>query len=237
MIGIERVMKPWYVWRPWQLARRARIGWSVPAAGCRPLPVAWGAGRAGRWARMGAVVAACLLVLAPWMIRNASTFDRFVPISTNDATVAAGANCDLTYHGVDLGGWTIACISKRSERDESVQAAKWRREGIDYAKDHAGRLPVVAAIRFLRVWDFWQPRRQVEFAEEGFKLRYELDPFASFDPDTVLEELDADIKDVQEYIQELEHEVMQFSDESLLKAWVKAMRREVAAMERREGRR
>ena len=42
MIGIERVMKPWYVWRPWQLARRARIGWSVPAAGCRPLPVAWG---------------------------------------------------------------------------------------------------------------------------------------------------------------------------------------------------
>lgn len=78
---------------------------------------------------------------------------------------------------------------------------------------------------------------QVEFAEEGFKLRYELDPFASFDPDTVMEELDADIKDVQEYIQELEHEVMQFSDESLLKAWVKAMRREVAAMERREGRR
>jgi hypothetical protein len=27
------------------------------------------------------------------------------------------------------------------------------------------RLPVVAAVRFLRVWDFWQPRRQVQFAE------------------------------------------------------------------------
>ena len=128
------------------------------------VPIAWAAGPA-RWVSLGAVVGACLLVLAPWMIRNASTFDRFVPISTNDATVAAGANCDLTYHGIDLGGWTIACISKRSERDESVQAAKWRREGIDYAKDHVGRLPVVAAVRFLRVWDFWQPRRQVEFAE------------------------------------------------------------------------
>jgi hypothetical protein len=46
-----------------------------------------------------------------------------------------------------------------------VQAAKWRREGIDYATDHLGRLPVVGAVRFLRVWDFWQPRRQVEFAE------------------------------------------------------------------------
>ncbi|WP_313620190.1 molecular chaperone DnaJ [Achromobacter sp.] len=77
---------------------------------------------------------------------------------------------------------------------------------------------------------------QLNYAEEGFKLRYELDPFATFDPDTVIEELDADIVDIQEYIRELEHEVMQFSDESLLKAWLKAMRREVAAIERREGR-
>jgi 4-amino-4-deoxy-L-arabinose transferase-like glycosyltransferase len=129
------------------------------------LPVAWFAARSGRVARVAVVIGACAIVLAPWMIRNASTFDRFVPISTNDATVAAGANCDLTYHGIDLGGWTIACISKRSETDESVQAAKWRTEGIDYANDHLGRLPVVAAVRFLRVWDLWQPRRQVEFAE------------------------------------------------------------------------
>jgi FkbM family methyltransferase len=42
MIGLSRVMKPWYVWRPWQFARRARIGWSVPSAGYRALPVAWG---------------------------------------------------------------------------------------------------------------------------------------------------------------------------------------------------
>jgi len=77
---------------------------------------------------------------------------------------------------------------------------------------------------------------QVQFAEEGFKLRYELDPFATFEPDAVMGELDDDIKDIQEYIQELEHEIMQFSDESLLKAWIKAMRREVAAMERREDR-
>lgn len=78
--------------------------------------------------------------------------------------------------------------------------------------------------------------RQASYAEEGFKLRYDLDPFASFDPETVIEELDADIVDIQEYIRELEHEVAQFSDESLLKAWLKAMRREVAAIERREGR-
>ncbi len=77
---------------------------------------------------------------------------------------------------------------------------------------------------------------QASYAEEGFKLRYDLDPFASFDPETVLEELDDDIVDIQEYIGELEHEVMQFSDQALLKAWLKAMRREVEAIERREGR-
>jgi 4-amino-4-deoxy-L-arabinose transferase-like glycosyltransferase len=129
------------------------------------LPVAWAGGRDGRALRLTAVLGACVVVLAPWTIRNLSTFDRFVPLTTNDATVVAGANCGFTYHGIDLGGWSIACISKRSERDESVQAAKWRREGIDYAADHLGRLPVVAVVRFLRVWEFWQPRRQVAFAE------------------------------------------------------------------------
>jgi 4-amino-4-deoxy-L-arabinose transferase-like glycosyltransferase len=129
------------------------------------LPLAWHGGRAGRWLRLGASVAAFLVVLAPWMIRNATTFDHFVPISTNDATVIGGANCRLTYHGVDLGGWDIACLSPRQSTEESDQAAIWRRQGVNYAKDHVSRWPVVAAVRFLRVWDFWQPRRQVQFAE------------------------------------------------------------------------
>jgi hypothetical protein len=108
-------------------------------------------------------------VLAPWVIRNASTFERFVPISTNDATVAAGANCPLTYRGVDMGGWNIKCISARISTEDSVQAAKWRSEGTHYATHHLGRLPLVAAVRFLRVWDFWQPRRQVQFAEGRYR--------------------------------------------------------------------
>lgn len=77
---------------------------------------------------------------------------------------------------------------------------------------------------------------RASYAEEGFKLRYDLDPFATFDPETVLEDLDADIEDIQEYIRELEHEVMQFSDQGMLKTWLKEMKREIAAIERREGR-
>lgn len=95
------------------------------------------------------------------------------------------------------------------------------------------RLPQVNAILQAQLEEVL---RQAVYAEEGFKLRYDLDLFASFDPETVLEDLDADIADIQEYIQELEHEVMQFSDQALLKAWLKAMKREIAAIERREGR-
>jgi 4-amino-4-deoxy-L-arabinose transferase-like glycosyltransferase len=127
-------------------------------------PAAWRGGP-GWPLRAALATLACALVIAPWTIRNADRFSAFVPISTNDSTVLAGANCPLTYHGVDLGGWNIECISPRRDDNEAEQAAIWRREATDYARDHAGRLPIVAAVRFLRVWDLWQPRGQVMFAE------------------------------------------------------------------------
>jgi 4-amino-4-deoxy-L-arabinose transferase-like glycosyltransferase len=127
-------------------------------------PVAWRGGP-GWPARAALATLACVLVIAPWTIRNAAVFGRFVPISNNDATVIAGANCATTYHGVDMGGWDINCISQRRLDNEAAQAAVWRDEGLTYAREHAGRLPVVLAVRLLRVWDLYQPRRQVGFAE------------------------------------------------------------------------
>jgi 4-amino-4-deoxy-L-arabinose transferase-like glycosyltransferase len=127
-------------------------------------PAAWRGG-SGWPLRAALATLGCVLVLAPWTVRNADRFGAFVAVSTNDATVVAGANCPLTYRGVDLGGWNIECISERREDNEAEQAAIWRREARDYARDHVGRLPIVAAVRFLRVWDLWQPRRQVMFAE------------------------------------------------------------------------
>jgi 4-amino-4-deoxy-L-arabinose transferase-like glycosyltransferase len=118
-----------------------------------------------RWRAALALLAACAVVLAPWTIRNWSAFDRFTLISHNDSTVLAGANCDQTYHGPDLGSWRFDCISSRKTLNEGKQAATWRREGIDYARDHAGRLPAVVPVRVLRTWDLWQPRRQLDLAE------------------------------------------------------------------------
>src|SRR4051794_4079732 len=112
-----------------------------------------------------ALLAACIVVLTPWTIRNWSAFDRFTLISHNDSTVLAGANCPATYHGADLGSWRFDCISPRRTLKEGRQAATWRQEGIDYARDHAGRLPAVVPVRVLRTWDLWQPRRQLDLAE------------------------------------------------------------------------
>jgi 4-amino-4-deoxy-L-arabinose transferase-like glycosyltransferase len=138
------------------------------------LPLAWRGGGtpAARALRVAAPVVAAALVLAPWTIRNWSVFDRFVLISVNDSTVLAGANCDRAYYGADVGNWRFDCISPKTRRNEAAQAAVWRREGLEYARDHLGRLAVVIPVRVLRTFDLYQPRRQVLFAE-GRHVRME----------------------------------------------------------------
>ena len=134
------------------------------------LPLALrGGGSGGRFARAALACVACAVVLAPWTIRNASAFDRPTLIAHNDSTVLAGANCGPTYGGRDIGSWRFDCISERRTLREGEQAARWRREGIDYAREHPSRLVVVVPVRMLRTWDLYQPRRQVEFAESRAK--------------------------------------------------------------------
>jgi hypothetical protein len=129
------------------------------------VPACVAAARGLRLRLAAACVLAALLVLTPWTVRNLHVFHRFVLVSTNDATVLAGANCPRTYYGKDIGSWRIECVAGRTKANEAAQAAIWRRQGLDYAGDHLGRLAVVVPVRVLRAFDFYQPRRQVLFAE------------------------------------------------------------------------
>jgi 4-amino-4-deoxy-L-arabinose transferase-like glycosyltransferase len=109
--------------------------------------------------RLAAVTLACVVVLAPWVIRNAVAFGRPL-IATDSNTLIAGANCPDTYYGHDIGWWSLRCMERarsrvQIERGDASTAAAWR-----YAGDHAGRLPVVAAVRVLRTFDLFQPFRQ-----------------------------------------------------------------------------
>jgi 4-amino-4-deoxy-L-arabinose transferase-like glycosyltransferase len=133
------------------------------------LPVlAWPAalrGGSSRLTRVGLATLGCVLVLTPWTVRNLVAFGRFVPISTNDATVLAGANCPGTYSGEDIGFWRLDCLAPRKVDNEAAQAAIWRADGLRYARRHLGRLLAVIPIRILRTVSLYQPRRQVLFAE------------------------------------------------------------------------
>jgi hypothetical protein len=96
------------------------------------------------------------LVLTPWTVRNWSTFDRPVLVATNAGTAVAGANCDSTFRGDKLGGWDPECI-RAHPGNEAEHHSEALRDGIDYAADNAGRLPVVLAVRLGRVWSLYDP--------------------------------------------------------------------------------
>ena len=104
-----------------------------------------------------AAAVALALVLAPWVARNWITFDRPL-LSTNAGSLAYGANCDAAYRGELIGSWPCFPPLRATEsRDEADVSAELRRRGIDYARDHARRLPAVMGVRLLRTWDAWDP--------------------------------------------------------------------------------
>jgi 4-amino-4-deoxy-L-arabinose transferase-like glycosyltransferase len=130
------------------------------------LLIAWRGGPApwrSRVALVGVSALACLVVLAPWTIRNLSTFAKPVPISSNANQIWVGANCHDTYYGDLVGAWKFQCYGKAPPGDESERAAVYRQRGIDYMKDHAGRLPIVVAARLGRVLDVYEPWGQGAF--------------------------------------------------------------------------
>src|SRR5436190_11622690 len=118
---------------------------------------------------------ATVVVLTPWLVRTWVQFDRPVFISTNSGGLLAGANCDATYHGEWLGQWRFDCLHPVKTTNEAEGSSELARDGIDYAKDHAGRLPVVMAVRVLRSWELYRPRQQwtIERFFEGRDLRLE----------------------------------------------------------------
>jgi 4-amino-4-deoxy-L-arabinose transferase-like glycosyltransferase len=127
-------------------------------------PVAWLASeRRATTLAIATLVAA--LAVAPWVIRNATTYDRPL-LTTNAGGVLAQTNCERAYRGDDLGYLVPACRSERRPgEDEAESDDRWRDEGLDYARDNAGRVPAAAAVRVLRAWGLWQPFRGRE--EQG----------------------------------------------------------------------
>jgi 4-amino-4-deoxy-L-arabinose transferase-like glycosyltransferase len=117
-----------------------------------------------RGAHAAVASAVLVLVLAPWLVRCWVVFDQPVAISTNTGGLIAGANCDETYRaGPLLGQWSYRCATvPTAEPNEARAADAARARGLRYARDHAGRLPVVLGVRLGRTFELYHPRRQAQ---------------------------------------------------------------------------
>ena len=109
----------------------------------------------------------CVAVLAPWMIRNATTFEKFVPLSTNGNEVMVYANCASGLQRPFVGYWDYQCqqtgprAARRAPRRRVTDRLYWRSLGFDYARDHVGELPRVVTLRVLRQWELFRPLQNV----------------------------------------------------------------------------
>lgn len=143
---------------------------SVLLLGLLLVPLAvWVKGLDGGWrtrAQRAAVSAAvALAVMAPWVGANLVRFEHPATLSTQMGPTLDVANCDETYYGDALGGWSFACATDIEEDDRSVLDQRTRDEAFDYMGDHLGRLPVVVAARLGRAWGLYAPTAQLRFDE------------------------------------------------------------------------
>ena len=166
------------------LAAAAYTRGEAPFLAALLLPwVAWRGGGIRHAAIAGVVlVVAC----APWAIRNTAVFDQPVGMATTQGSVVAGENLPTTYRGPLLGGWDGVGLyrtpaGRNPSLNEAVQSDRWTDEGIEYARDHAGRVPAVVAVRVLRLWSIypWDPRDRADYAQ-GFHNRLRTVEFAAY---------------------------------------------------------
>lgn len=114
----------------------------------------------------GLAVVAVVVTIAPWTLYNLTRFDAPVLVSTAGETTLAGANCDLTYSGDDLGSWTTACFRPQAPgEDESRYAEDIRRQALAEVRESWDRQPLVVAARVGRLWDLYRPQANLDLNE------------------------------------------------------------------------
>ena len=119
-----------------------------------------------RVARLALIWALALAVIAPWCVRNSTTFDQPMLVSSEDGPVIAGRELrpDLRRPRPRLLALGVRGPA-RARRTQRCGRDRLRAQGLDYARDHAARVPAVEGVRLLRTFGVWQPVRHVYFAE------------------------------------------------------------------------
>jgi 4-amino-4-deoxy-L-arabinose transferase-like glycosyltransferase len=131
-------------------------------------PVAWRAG-AHRLRLLAVGVAASVVVLTPWLVRNWIQLDRFPLISTNGALTSLAANCPQTYYDSRYVGFVYHNCALHSKcirlTDEIALSDCIEDEAVDYVRAHKGRVPVVVMARVGRLWNVYGPRTDLYYGK------------------------------------------------------------------------
>ena len=120
-----------------------------------------------KYRALGIAALTASLLVGPWVAYNLTRFEKPVFVSANVGGSLCGGNNDLAYFGPRVGLWIREGCPAPEEppRDQSDLSSYWTRTSLDYARDHAGRLPVVVLARVGRVWSVYAPGQMVTFDE------------------------------------------------------------------------
>ena len=130
--------------------------------------------------RVGSLVTLCVaLIVAPWIAFNSGRFERSVSLTNNLGITLAGANCHATYFdGRYIGYDTPICWNAAQAKarvvspDESVQSVEMTRMGLNYAREHIGRVPLVVIMRELWMVGLYHPSYVVKMSALGGQPRW-----------------------------------------------------------------
>ncbi|CAN5704062.1 hypothetical protein BH10ACT1_BH10ACT1_23240 [soil metagenome] len=144
-------------------------------------PSGWRTGLPRRAGALAAAMVLAALVVLPWAVRNEREVGAFTVSTTSPSSALAGSNCERTFYGADLGGWSFACVAEATGPPgaaESEVASRQQHAAATYVRNHLGRLPVVLVARQGRVWSLWSPtdlaRRDAEESRRyGWQLATE----------------------------------------------------------------
>jgi 4-amino-4-deoxy-L-arabinose transferase-like glycosyltransferase len=130
------------------------------------VPAAIVARRTDRWRLVIPIVAAVIgaaIVVGPWLVRNDARVGEPTLATLDTGTAIAGSNCATTYSGATLGSWSNSCTNIQAHPGDNEVTVNHRliNRGLRYARSHLTRVPVVVAVRVLRLWGLWDPPGEV----------------------------------------------------------------------------
>jgi hypothetical protein len=163
-------------WERPSLTRAAWVGVAIAAAALTRaemillfpllgLPLV-GRGKSGapeRLRRLGALTAATIIPILPWVVFNLVRFDDPAFLSTGAGGTFADSSCDPVFYGPRIGWWDNDCVPPNVPGDESVRDRELRHLAFTYVSHHKQQLPLVVGARVGRMWDVFRPVQTAQF--------------------------------------------------------------------------